>query len=166
LETDVVMIQAALRVLVATNETGTGAVAGLAAGVHSRIQVLSGLALRPSFEAGWLGPRWTARLANQLLLTSGNWRIGLTGGAQVWAHDTELLPGVGGALSVGWRHEAGRTAIEVTAAVALARDPSFLLDQPIVSTPRAELAPWVAVSIAVLGPRRPGTLEDSRSKPQ
>jgi hypothetical protein len=156
LDADAASIGAAFRVFMAQPSQDQAATAGLGGLVESRIDVFPWLALRPDFDFTWIGPSVTARLANELLLRSGDWRIGLCGGAQLWARESTVIAAFGASVGLGWRRELASTALELTAAVALARDPSFLLRQPVLQAPRAELGLWVALSVAVTDARHPG----------
>lgn len=157
LDADAVDISASVRVYMAQPDPGVAAIAGLGGLAESEIDVFPWLSLRPAFDFIWLGPLVTARLANELLLRSGDWRIGLCGGAQLWAKDSAVIASFGASLSLGWRLELPATAVELVAGLALARDPSFLLRQPVLSTPRDELGLWVALGVAVADARHPGS---------
>ncbi len=151
LETDAVRIEASVRVFLAQPDPAANAVAGLGGVARSRITVFPWLLLKPDFDLTWLGPLVTARLANELVLRSGDWRLGLCGGAQLWSRDEAVIAAFGASLSFGWRHQFGATGLEIAGAVALARDPSFLLKQPVLQTPRDQMALWAGLSVSVLG---------------
>jgi hypothetical protein len=156
LDADAVDIAASVRAYMAQPDPNVAAIAGLGGVAESEIDVFPWLSLRPTFDFIWLGPLVTARLANELLLRSGDWRIGLCGGAQLWARDSAVIAAFGASLSLGWRLELPATAVELVAGLALARDPSFLLRQPVLSAPREELGLWVAFGVAVADARLPG----------
>lgn len=151
LETDAVRIEASVRVFMAQPGPGTNAVAGIGGVARSRIAVFPWLSLQPDFDLTSLGSLVTARLANEVVLRSGDWRLGLCGGGQLWARDAIVSAAFAASLSLRWHHQFGATGLAIAGSVAVARDPSFLLKQPVLQVPNDQMALWAAVSVAVLG---------------
>jgi hypothetical protein len=139
LHNDALDLVAGLRVFAAQEATDGKALGGLGGRVETRLKLSPTLTMRPDFDLTWLGPLVSARFTNELAVTLGEWRLGGQAGVQVWVRDadTQVAPAV--ALSVGLRHAFSAVTLDVGAALGLTRDSSFLLQHPVLATPRAEL---------------------------
>jgi hypothetical protein len=139
LRTDVLELRAGLRAFAAQEASDGKPLGGLGGRVETRLALSPTLSMRPDFDLTWLGPLVSARFANELAVTLGEWRLGGRAGVQVWVRDadTQVAPAL--ALSVGLRHEVGAVTLDVGAALGVTRDSSFLLEHPVLATPRPEL---------------------------
>jgi hypothetical protein len=150
LQGDGIDMVAGLRALAGQTSATGAAIAGLAGRAETHIAVSSSFSLHPSFDLTWFGPLVSGRLVNELAASLGDWRLGGQGGVQAWVRDSGAVQvGPVAALAVTFRHEFPQVALEVGGALGLSRDPSFLVDHPVLATPRDAVAFDAALRVAV-----------------
>ena len=150
LHTDALDIRAGLRVFGAQPTLDASAVAGVSGLVESRIKVASFFSIHPDFDLTWLGSLTSARFTNEFAFTFGEWKLGASAGVQLWVIDSvaQAAPAVG--LSLGWRHDFGKAALELGGQLGLTRDPSYLTQVAVLRAPRDEMGVWAGVRAGVV----------------
>jgi hypothetical protein len=155
LHTDVLDMTAGLRVFGAQLDVGASAAAGLSGRVATSIHVLPMLAVKPDFEASWLGHAGAFRFANELAVSLGEWRLGASGGVQGWVvSGADLVVAPAATLNVGYRHDFGPVAFDVSAVLAVARDASFITRTPVMATPNQDVGFQAGLRVAIISTSR------------
>lgn len=149
LEADGVTIDVTARALMGHEAQTDETVGGLWLGGTSTIRALRWFSVRPAFDATWLGDLGQARLLSEFRFTAGDWHLGVHGGAQLWFLRDEVTVAPLAELSMGWRHEFRRVAVDVSGVVAAARDPSGALGHPVLRELRSDFAPWGILRVGV-----------------
>jgi hypothetical protein len=123
--------------------------------VATSIHGLSFLAVKPDFEIGWLGNAGSFRFANELAFSLGEWRLGASGGVQGWVvsgGDLSVAPAA--ALLVGVRHDFGPVALDLSGALAVARDSSFITRTPVMAMPTQDVGFQAGLRVAIISTSR------------
>jgi hypothetical protein len=108
----------------------------------------------PEFEIGWLGALTHARFSNELGVAFGEWRLGASGGAQLWAIAGNVTVAPAAALVVAVRHDFGPLALELSGVLGVANDPSFITHSPVLQAPQSALGIQAGLRLAFIATAR------------
>ncbi len=154
LQTDALTMQVGLKVFGAQPDVGVSAVAGLSGRVETTIHVFDRFLVKPEFEVGWLGALTHARFSNELAMAFGEWRLGASGGAQLWAVGGAITVAPAAALTVGLRHDFGPVALDVSGVLGVANDASYLTHSPVLQAPQSALGFQAGLRVAFIATSR------------